>query len=164
MCLFVLLNPFLSIFSFLVKFSWCHCFALLNLKWKKQNKNKTTKKVSAILILAINLSASFFYQESTKITLAPSNADIHAGDDTWMECAASYDPSVDITFIWSLNGRVIDLHKENTHYESILVSNHWYLVWWGLNVLLSWIKFLLWSLMLILGYLKWKNRVQLEST
>ncbi|XP_015251073.1 PREDICTED: contactin-1a-like isoform X2 [Cyprinodon variegatus] len=58
--------------------------------------------------------------ESTKITLAPSNADIHAGDDTWMECAASYDPSVDITFIWSLNGRVIDLHKENTHYESIL--------------------------------------------
>ncbi|MED6236790.1 Contactin-1 [Ataeniobius toweri] len=37
-----------------------------------------------------------------------------------MECAASYDPSVDITFIWSLNGQDIDLHKDNTHYESTL--------------------------------------------
>ncbi|XP_047248527.1 contactin-1a isoform X2 [Girardinichthys multiradiatus] len=58
--------------------------------------------------------------ESTKITLAPSNADVHVGDNTWMECAASYDPSVDITFIWSLNGQDIDLHKDNKHYESTL--------------------------------------------
>ncbi|XP_032444415.1 contactin-1a isoform X4 [Xiphophorus hellerii] len=58
--------------------------------------------------------------ESTKITLAPSNADVHIGDNTWMECAASYDPMVDITFVWSLNGQEIDLDKDSTHYESTL--------------------------------------------
>uniref|UniRef100_A0A3Q3A945 Contactin 1 n=1 Tax=Kryptolebias marmoratus TaxID=37003 RepID=A0A3Q3A945_KRYMA len=58
--------------------------------------------------------------ESTKITLAPSNADVNVGENTWMQCAASYDPLVDITFVWSLDGREIDLHKDGAHFESIL--------------------------------------------
>lgn len=55
--------------------------------------------------------------ESTKITLAPSNADVKVSENVWMQCAASNDPSLDITFIWSLDGRVIDLHKDSRHYE-----------------------------------------------
>lgn len=39
-----------------------------------------------------------------------------------MQCAASYDPMVDITFVWTLNGQEIDLDKDNAHYESTLVS------------------------------------------
>lgn len=40
-----------------------------------------------------------------------------------MQCAASHDPSLDITFIWSLDGRVIDLHKDSRHYERTPVWN-----------------------------------------
>ncbi|XP_047452127.1 contactin-1a isoform X2 [Mugil cephalus] len=64
-----------------------------------------------------NSTGSLVVTESTKITLAPSNADVKVGEDTWMQCAASHDPSLDITFIWSLDGRVIDLHKDSQHYE-----------------------------------------------
>lgn len=58
-----------------------------------------------------------FSLESTKITLAPSNADVKVSENVWMQCAASHDPSLDITFIWSLDGRVIDLHQDSLHYE-----------------------------------------------
>ncbi|XP_059191036.1 contactin-1a-like [Centropristis striata] len=58
--------------------------------------------------------------ESTKITLAPSNADVKVGENTRMQCVASHDPSLDITFIWSVDGRVIDLHKDSLHFERTL--------------------------------------------
>ncbi|XP_039989807.1 contactin-1a-like [Xiphias gladius] len=64
-----------------------------------------------------NSTGSLLVTESTKITLAPSNADVKVGENAWMQCAALHDPSLDITFIWSLDGRVIDLHKDSQHYE-----------------------------------------------
>lgn len=66
----------------------------------------------------------FFSLDSTKITLAPSSSDVKVGEDTWMQCAASHDPSLDITFIWSLDGRVIDLDKDSQHYERTPVRHH----------------------------------------
>uniref|UniRef100_A0A8C2WDC6 Contactin 1 n=1 Tax=Cyclopterus lumpus TaxID=8103 RepID=A0A8C2WDC6_CYCLU len=67
-----------------------------------------------------NSTGSLLVTESTKITLAPSNADVKVGENTRMQCAASHDASLDITFVWSLDGRVIDLHKESHHYERTL--------------------------------------------
>ncbi|XP_068169089.1 contactin-1a-like isoform X1 [Antennarius striatus] len=67
-----------------------------------------------------NSTGSLLVTESTKITLAPSNSDVKVGENTWMQCAASHDSSLDITFIWSLDGRVIDLHKDSQHYERTL--------------------------------------------
>lgn len=67
-----------------------------------------------------NSTGALLVTESTKITLAPSNADVKVGENSGMQCAASHDPSLDITFIWSLDGRVIDLHKESQHYERTL--------------------------------------------
>ncbi|KAM9854667.1 contactin-1a [Aulostomus maculatus] len=64
-----------------------------------------------------NSTGSLLVTESTKITLAPANADVKVGENARMQCAASHDSSLDITFIWSLDGRVIDLHKESQHYE-----------------------------------------------
>ncbi|KAM7002150.1 contactin-1a isoform 1-T4 [Tautogolabrus adspersus] len=64
-----------------------------------------------------NSTGSLLVTESTKITLAPSNADVKVGDNAWMQCAASHDSSLDITFVWSLDGRVIDVHKDSQHYE-----------------------------------------------
>ncbi|KAM8890784.1 contactin-1a isoform 2-T2 [Spinachia spinachia] len=67
-----------------------------------------------------NSTGSLMVTDSTKITLEPSNADVKVGENTTMQCAASHDPSLDITFIWSLEGRVIDLHKESRHYQRTL--------------------------------------------
>uniref|UniRef100_A0A671YBY5 Contactin 1 n=1 Tax=Sparus aurata TaxID=8175 RepID=A0A671YBY5_SPAAU len=64
-----------------------------------------------------NSTGSLQVTESTKITLAPANSDVKVGENTSMQCAASHDSSLDITFIWSLDGRVIDLHKDSQHYE-----------------------------------------------
>lgn len=65
-----------------------------------------------------------FSPESTKITLAPANSDVKVGENTSMQCAASHDSSLDITFIWSLDGCVIDLHKDSQHYERTPVRHH----------------------------------------
>uniref|UniRef100_A0A669D359 Contactin 1 n=1 Tax=Oreochromis niloticus TaxID=8128 RepID=A0A669D359_ORENI len=64
-----------------------------------------------------NSTGDLLVMDSTKITLAPSNTDVKVGENTSMQCAASHDQSLDITFIWSLDGRVIDLHKDSQHYE-----------------------------------------------
>ncbi|XP_061629743.1 contactin-1a isoform X1 [Phyllopteryx taeniolatus] len=64
-----------------------------------------------------NSTGSLTVTDSTKITLAPSNADVKVRENAWMQCAASHDSSLDIVFIWSLDGRVIDLDKDSQHYE-----------------------------------------------
>ncbi|KAM8751101.1 contactin-1a isoform 1-T1 [Acanthopagrus schlegelii] len=64
-----------------------------------------------------NSTGSLQVTESTKITLAPANSDVKVGENARMQCAASHDNSLDITFIWSLDGRVIDLHKDSQHFE-----------------------------------------------
>uniref|UniRef100_A0A8C1KJ85 Contactin 1 n=1 Tax=Cyprinus carpio TaxID=7962 RepID=A0A8C1KJ85_CYPCA len=63
-----------------------------------------------------NSSGSLSVTDATKITLAPSSADISVGESARMECAASHDPTLDLTFIWSLDAHVIDRDRE--HYES----------------------------------------------
>ncbi|NXQ47262.1 CNTN1 protein, partial [Catharus fuscescens] len=55
--------------------------------------------------------------EATRITLAPLNVDVTVGENATMQCIASHDPQLDLTFIWSLNGFVIDFEKEHEHYE-----------------------------------------------
>uniref|UniRef100_A0A3P9MHC2 Contactin 1 n=1 Tax=Oryzias latipes TaxID=8090 RepID=A0A3P9MHC2_ORYLA len=72
-------------------------------------------KASSVVSLSVT--------DSTRITLPPSDADVNAGEDAWMRCAASHDPSLDITFIWSLDGRVIDLDKGRLHYERVPNGN-----------------------------------------
>nr|XP_061826414.1 contactin-1a-like isoform X3 [Nerophis lumbriciformis] len=64
-----------------------------------------------------NSTGSLSVTDSTKITLAPSNADVIVGQNAWMQCAASHDSSLDITFIWSLDGLAIDLDQQGQHYE-----------------------------------------------
>lgn len=64
-----------------------------------------------------NSTGSLLVTDATKITLAPANGDVIEGQDTALQCAASHDPSLDITFIWALEGQVIDLHKDSQHYE-----------------------------------------------
>ncbi|XP_067293393.1 contactin-1a [Pseudorasbora parva] len=64
-----------------------------------------------------NSTGALLVTDATKITLAPTNADISAGESTKMECAASHDPTLDLTFIWSLDEHVIDFELDREHYE-----------------------------------------------
>ncbi|XP_030630760.1 contactin-1a [Chanos chanos] len=70
-----------------------------------------------------NSTGSLSVTDATKITLAPSNADVTVGENANMQCAASHDSSLDITFIWSLDGHAIDFDKEREHYERIMVGD-----------------------------------------
>lgn len=64
-----------------------------------------------------NSTGSLMVTNATKIMLAPANTDVIEGQDTALQCAAAHDTSLDITFIWALEGQVIDLHKDSLHYE-----------------------------------------------
>uniref|UniRef100_A0AAY4DVU5 Contactin 1 n=1 Tax=Denticeps clupeoides TaxID=299321 RepID=A0AAY4DVU5_9TELE len=66
-----------------------------------------------------NSTGSLSITEATKITLAPSNADVTVGEDARMQCAASHDSTLDITFVWSLDGHTIDIDIEGEHYERV---------------------------------------------
>ncbi|XP_029429716.1 contactin-2 isoform X2 [Rhinatrema bivittatum] len=55
-------------------------------------------------------------RDATKITLAPASADINMGANLTLQCQASHDLSMDLTFTWALNGLPIDFDKADGHY------------------------------------------------
>ncbi|KAH1186269.1 contactin-1 [Mauremys mutica] len=72
-----------------------------------------------------NSTGTLEITEATKITLAPTNVDVTVGESATMQCIASYDTTLDLTFIWSLNGYMIDFEKEHDHYErSVMIKNN----------------------------------------
>ncbi|PWA26113.1 hypothetical protein CCH79_00015210 [Gambusia affinis] len=58
--------------------------------------------------------------EATSITVAPEDSEVRVGDEVILHCAASYDPMLDITFIWAIDFRVIDFNAEWPHYERVM--------------------------------------------
>ncbi|XP_070604993.1 contactin-2 [Erythrolamprus reginae] len=56
-------------------------------------------------------------RDATKITLAPSSADINLGENITLQCHASHDPTMDLTFTWSLDDNLIDFGKSEGHYK-----------------------------------------------
>lgn len=59
----------------------------------------------------------FCFVDATKITLAPSSADINVGDNLTLQCHASHDPTMDLTFTWTLDDFPIDFDKPGGHYR-----------------------------------------------
>uniref|UniRef100_A0A8D3CJQ5 Contactin 2 n=1 Tax=Scophthalmus maximus TaxID=52904 RepID=A0A8D3CJQ5_SCOMX len=56
-------------------------------------------------------------RDATKITLAPSNADINQGENVTLQCHASHDPTMDLTFTWALNGVLLDVEDSGGPYH-----------------------------------------------
>lgn len=67
--------------------------------------------------LAANDPSRLFPADATKITLAPSSADINVGENLTLQCHASHDPTMDLTFTWSLDDFPIDFDKSEGHYR-----------------------------------------------
>uniref|UniRef100_A0A8C2BK62 Contactin 2 n=1 Tax=Cyprinus carpio TaxID=7962 RepID=A0A8C2BK62_CYPCA len=66
-----------------------------------------------------NSTGHLSVRDATKITLAPSNADINQGENATLQCHASHDPTMDLTFTWFLNGVLLDLEEPNGHYRRL---------------------------------------------
>nr|XP_008533929.1 PREDICTED: LOW QUALITY PROTEIN: contactin-2-like [Equus przewalskii] len=61
-------------------------------------------------------------RDATKITLAPSSADVNLGDNLTLQCHASHDPTMDLTFVWTLDDFPIDFDKPGSHYRRASVK------------------------------------------
>lgn len=66
-----------------------------------------------------NSTGTVSVRDATKITLAPSNADINLGEELVLQCHASHDPTMDLTFTWSLNESPIDFDEMREHYQRV---------------------------------------------
>uniref|UniRef100_A0A8C4RV69 Contactin-3 n=1 Tax=Erpetoichthys calabaricus TaxID=27687 RepID=A0A8C4RV69_ERPCA len=66
-----------------------------------------------------NSTGSLSVRDATKITLAPSNADINQGENVTLQCHASHDPTMDLTFTWALDGVLIDTDQSGGHYRQV---------------------------------------------
>uniref|UniRef100_A0A8C8A199 Contactin 2 n=1 Tax=Oryzias sinensis TaxID=183150 RepID=A0A8C8A199_9TELE len=62
-----------------------------------------------------NSTGHLSVRDATKITLAPSNADINQGENVTLQCHASHDPTMDLTFTWALKGVLLDLEDPNSY-------------------------------------------------
>uniref|UniRef100_H3CKT9 Contactin-3 n=1 Tax=Tetraodon nigroviridis TaxID=99883 RepID=H3CKT9_TETNG len=66
-----------------------------------------------------NSTGHLSVRDATKITLAPSNADINQGENVSLQCHASHDPTMDLTFTWTLNGVLLDLEDPAGPYRRV---------------------------------------------
>uniref|UniRef100_A0AAZ3S7V4 Contactin 2 n=1 Tax=Oncorhynchus tshawytscha TaxID=74940 RepID=A0AAZ3S7V4_ONCTS len=73
-----------------------------------------------------NSTGHLSVRDATKITLAPSNADINQGENVTLQCHASHDPTMDLTFTWALNGALVYLNNKHFIRDSdlLIVSGH----------------------------------------
>ncbi|KAM9759171.1 contactin-2 isoform 1-T4 [Menidia menidia] len=66
-----------------------------------------------------NSTGHLSVRDATKITLAPSNADVNQGENVTLQCHASHDPTMDLTFTWALNGILLDLEDPAGPYRRL---------------------------------------------
>ncbi|XP_028925266.1 contactin-2 [Ornithorhynchus anatinus] len=64
-----------------------------------------------------NSTGTLSVRDATKITLAPSSADVNLGENLTLQCHASHDPTMDLTFTWTLDDSPIDFDKPDGHYR-----------------------------------------------
>ncbi|KAL7867498.1 hypothetical protein SRHO_G00088820 [Serrasalmus rhombeus] len=67
-----------------------------------------------------NSTGTLTITEATKITVPPSDVEVTVGDTTVLQCSASYDPSLDITFIWTVDSYIINFATDFDHYEQMM--------------------------------------------
>ncbi|KAF3859569.1 hypothetical protein F7725_021968 [Dissostichus mawsoni] len=67
-----------------------------------------------------NSSGYLTITEPTIITEPPEDTEVKVGDEVILRCGASFDPMLDVTFIWTIDFRIVDFHSEWEHYERVL--------------------------------------------
>ncbi|KAL4612745.1 contactin-1 isoform X1 [Arapaima gigas] len=67
-----------------------------------------------------NSTGTLTITDATQITVAPSSSEVYVGENVRMQCAASHDPLLDITFIWALDTHIIDFDRESENYQLVM--------------------------------------------
>ena len=76
----------------------------------------------AVASLSLSLSAALpLPPEATELTVLPEDTMAKVGEEVLLDCGASYDPMLDITFVWAIDHRIIDFQAEWQHYERVVV-------------------------------------------
>ncbi|XP_070329764.1 contactin-5 isoform X2 [Odocoileus virginianus] len=65
------------------------------------------------------ITATVSVKEPTRIELTPKRTELTVGESIVLNCKAIHDPSLDVTFYWTLKGQPINFEKEGGHFESI---------------------------------------------
>ncbi|XP_039600283.1 contactin-5 isoform X2 [Polypterus senegalus] len=65
------------------------------------------------------MTASVWVKEPTRIELSPVRMEVTVGESVVLNCKAFHDPSLDVSFMWLLNGQPINFQKEGGHFEYI---------------------------------------------
>uniref|UniRef100_A0A665TNM8 Contactin 1b n=1 Tax=Echeneis naucrates TaxID=173247 RepID=A0A665TNM8_ECHNA len=79
--------------------------------------NATKNDEGTYICFAENDRGKANSSEATSITVAPEDSEVKVGDEVVLSCSATYDPMLDITFIWAIDFRIIDFNAEWQHYE-----------------------------------------------
>ncbi|KAM5280542.1 contactin-6 [Ctenodactylus gundi] len=64
-------------------------------------------------------TGSLIVKEKTVIIVPPSKMDVTVGESIVLPCQVSHDPSIEVVFVWSFNGVIIDFKKGMAHFERI---------------------------------------------
>ncbi|KAK1161457.1 contactin-4-like [Acipenser oxyrinchus oxyrinchus] len=64
-------------------------------------------------------TGSLVVKDPTKIILPPLSTDATVGESIVLPCEVSKDSTLDVTFKWFFNGKLIDFNRQGDHYEKI---------------------------------------------
>lgn len=114
-------HPLLAAYASTFKATSESCFSWDRL-WPASRIWLLTNRPEARSFLGLSHHRALFLSlfcsaDATKITLAPSSADINVGDNLTLQCHASHDPTMDLTFTWTLDDFPIDFDKPGGHYQ-----------------------------------------------
>lgn len=92
-------------------------YYIISLSYLRLQASFNIFNMSEVHMKIVGSCLTLYFTDATKITLAPSNADINQGDNVTLQCHASHDPTMDLTFTWSLNAVLLDLEQPNGPYH-----------------------------------------------
>nr|KAF6420163.1 contactin 6 [Molossus molossus] len=64
-------------------------------------------------------TGSLVVKERTVLTVPPAPLDLTVGESVVLSCQVAHDPSMDVEFAWSFDGRAVDLKRGSAHFERI---------------------------------------------
>ncbi|XP_059893843.1 contactin 1b [Gadus macrocephalus] len=67
-----------------------------------------------------NSSGTLTITEATELTVLPEDTMAKVGEEVILDCGATYDPMLDIAFVWAVDYRLIDFEAEWQHYERVV--------------------------------------------
>uniref|UniRef100_A0A8C7TM51 Contactin-2 n=1 Tax=Oncorhynchus mykiss TaxID=8022 RepID=A0A8C7TM51_ONCMY len=96
-----------------------HSYTRVHTHWPTETPVFVLRQFHTSPTLLLHFLLPLSSTDATKITLAPSNADINQEENVTLQCHASHDPTMDLTFTWAHNGALLDLEDPAGPYHRV---------------------------------------------